>query len=132
MGINPPSQYVATFDGTDVLGNAYATNNSFNGAADSLVSRPIDISQIAPSKRNNVYLSFYWQLLGKGEIPELTDSLSLMFWSIDSTWITQDLFPDDPAKFSIIGGLENILLDADSLPMFQQLIIRVAGNQYFH
>jgi hypothetical protein len=70
--------------------------------------------------------------LGKGEIPELTDSLSLMFWSIDSTWITQDLFPDDPAKFSIIGGLENILLDADSLPMFQQLIIRVAGNQYFH
>jgi|TARA_B110000503_G_scaffold142320_1_gene238739 hypothetical protein len=132
LGINPPSQYVATFDGTDVLGNAYATNNSFNGAADSLVSRPIDISQIAPSKRNNVYLSFYWQLLGKGEIPELTDSLSLMFWSIDSTWITQDLFPDDPAKFSIIGGLENILLDADSLPMFQQLIIRVAGNQYFH
>ena len=71
LGIHPPSQYVATFDGVNVSGNPYALNNLFNGAGDSLVTRPIDLSIIAPSKRSQVRLLFYWHLLGRGEITEL-------------------------------------------------------------
>ena len=114
LGIHPPSQYVATFDGINVSGNPYALNNLFNGAGDSLVTRPIDLSIIAPSKRSQVLLSFYWQLLGRGEIPELEDSLSIMFWSIDSTWILQDLYPDDETKFSLVGGLDQLNLDEEN------------------
>ena len=132
LGIHPPSQYVATFDGTNMNGNPYALNNLFNGAGDSLITRPIDLSQIAPSKRTQVLLSFYWQLLGRGDIPELQDSLSIMFWSIDSTWIVQDLYPDDETLFSLVGGLDQLYLDADSLPSFQQIIIPVLGSEFYH
>ena len=132
LGIHPPSQYVATFDGIDMSGNPYALNNLFNGAGDSLVTRPIDLSMIAPSKRSQVLLSFYWQLLGRGEIPELEDSLSIMFWSIDSTWIPQDLYPDDETLFSLVGGFDHLNLDEDSLPSFEQIIIPVLGSEFYH
>ena len=123
---------MATFDGINMSGNPYSLNNLFNGAGDSLVTRPIDLSIIAPSKRSQVLLSFYWQLLGRGEIPELEDSLSIFFWSIDSTWILQDLYPDDETLFSLVGGLDQLNLDEDSLPSFQQIIIPVLGSEFFH
>jgi hypothetical protein len=132
LAIHPPSQYVATFDGTNMSGNPYALNSLFNGAGDSLVTHPIDLSQIAPSKRSQVLLSFYWQLLGRGEIPELEDSLAVMFWSIDSTWVLQDLYPEDETLFSLVGGLDQLNLDADSLPSFQQIIIPVSGSEFYH
>ena len=132
IGIHPPSQYVATFDGTNRNGSPYALNNLFNGAGDSLITHPIDLSQIAPSKRSKVLLSFYWQLLGRGEIPELEDSLTVMFWSIDSTWILQDLYPEDETLFSLVGGLDQLNLDEDSLPSFEQIIIPVLGSEFYH
>jgi len=132
LAIHPPSQYVATFDGTNMSGNPYALNSLFNGAGDSLVTQPIDLSQIAPSKRPQVLLSFYWQLLGRGEIPELEDSLAVMFWSIDSAWILQDLHPEDETLFSLVGGLDQLKLDEDSLPSFQQIFIPVAGSEFYH
>jgi hypothetical protein len=132
MPINPPSQYVATFDGTDATGRAYSQNSIFNGAGDSLITQPIDLRVVPPSKRGTVYLSFFWQLLGKGEIPESADSLMLMFYRADSLWIPQDLFPDDRSRFSLLGGRDNIGIGSDTVQIFQQIIVPVSGDLFFH
>ncbi|UYZ64753.1 T9SS type A sorting domain-containing protein [Hymenobacter weizhouensis] len=54
----PPSRGVATLDGLDAAGRSRGPV-SLIGDADSLVSQPLDLSQLGPG--NNVYLSFYWQ-----------------------------------------------------------------------
>ena len=39
--------------------------------------------------RSTVYLSFFWQIKGLGEIPNTEDSLRLQFLSRDSVWVTK-------------------------------------------
>jgi len=106
-GINPPSYNVATFDGIDYKGNAYnrTTSSAIKGKADELTSSFIDLSSYLPS--DSVYLSFFWQAGGLGDLPEPieSDHFSLEFkdssgkwqevWSIekDSSAFTETLIP---------------------------------------
>ncbi len=116
-GINPPTYKVATFDGLTQQGRAHRPNSSFPGPADSLVSHPIDLSQLTAFEKNTVYLSFFWQAFGNGELPDPEDSLNLEFYSVDSTWVT---------VWSTNGGLDK------SETYFQQVIVQVSGDQYLH
>lgn len=116
-GINPPTYKVATLDGLTQLGRAHRPVSTFPGPADSLVSHRIDLSQLSAFEENTVYLSFFWQAFGNGEIPEPEDSLTLDLYTADSTWVT---------VWSVNGGLEN------SLQNFQQVIVQVAGEQFLH
>ncbi len=86
LGINPPSINVATFDGARENGTAHNGSSDDPGAADSLVSCPINLADVVPSKRSTVFLSFYYQIQGAGEIPEEGDSLSLFFMDSASRW----------------------------------------------
>jgi len=72
FGQNPPTYQVATLDMMDSTGRIYdqATVESF--LADDLTSRPIDLYY---PQDTSVYLSFYFQPGGFGDIPEPTDSL---------------------------------------------------------
>lgn len=79
----PKSVGVATFDGLDSLGFAYAaqsvTQDTF---ADVLTSKFIDLSNTS-----NVFLTFLYQEGGRGELPSTDDSLVVQFWSpSDSIW----------------------------------------------
>jgi len=85
-GINPPTLNVAVFDGVDAFGNPYNANSLINGKADSLTSSFIDLSQIGPDQADSVYLSFFWQLNGRGELPEVADSLVLEAKGPDGNW----------------------------------------------
>ncbi|MDN5213832.1 T9SS type A sorting domain-containing protein [Fulvivirgaceae bacterium BMA12] len=87
-GIQPPTFNVATFDGTDANGNVYSENEISVGLADSLLSKPIDLSGIGLNFQNTVYLSFFWQLEGFGEIPDPEDSIRLQFRDVNDNWVT--------------------------------------------
>jgi len=84
--IDPPSLGVATFDGLNPLGQPYSSNIAEIGVVDILTSRPINLSGLSTS--DNVYLSFYWQNGGRGDLPETaTDFFYLEFLDVDGEWI---------------------------------------------
>jgi hypothetical protein len=87
MGINPPSIYVATFDGYDSLGKPYAKNDILaKGFADRLTSRPLRTDLVAQANRNNVFINFFYQIQGNGEVPDVGDVLYLYFKDKDGIW----------------------------------------------
>ena len=87
MGINPPSIYVATFDGYDSLGKPYAKNDILaKGFADRLTSRPLRMDLVAQANRKNVFMSFFYQYQGNGEPPDQGDVLYLYFKDKDGIW----------------------------------------------
>lgn len=88
LGINPPSINVATFDGARANGTPHNGSSEQPGAADSLVSCPINLEEVVPSKRSTVFLSFWWQIQGNGETPEESDSIRLQLLDAKGIWHT--------------------------------------------
>lgn len=85
--INPPTQFVATFDGRNAKGFPYeVTNPNSVGTTDSLVSKPIDLSLF--TAKDSLILSFFWQAKGLGDLPDSEDSLLVKFKTIDNKWVT--------------------------------------------
>ena len=97
LGIKPPTLGVATFDGATGNGGIYNSNQEAVGIADSLVSKPIDLSTLGPTEINSVYLSFFWQFYGFPEIPDAEDSLRLFFKNQQNEWEVIDVFDRDRA-----------------------------------
>jgi len=81
---NPLSIGVASLDALDSVGAVY-THLSWqvSSVADYLTSKPIDLNYAAS---DSVYLSFYYQCGGYGDIPEENDSLVVEFATPDSSW----------------------------------------------
>ena len=120
LGIAPPSIGVASFDGTNAQGAAYDTTASRSGLSDELVSQPIDLTLVPEAERNSVFLSFFWQPRGRGELPEsVGDSLRLQFKTLDTAqqWVT---------VWKQTGN-ESLVTDA-----FVQEILTVNNPTYFH
>ncbi|MGB1248040.1 MAG: T9SS type A sorting domain-containing protein [Chitinophagales bacterium] len=86
--ILPPTLGVATLDGLDQFGLPY--NNSVQNAygdADVLTSKPINLSGLANDSA--VYLSFFYQAKGLGDMPDDEDSLVVEFRNeFDGSWKT--------------------------------------------
>lgn len=118
IGINPPSKNVVTFDGVDSLGKPYNVNDALaKGLADKLVSAPIRLDLVDPSLRGTVYLSFFYQVQGRGEPPDPGDQLILSFRNSSNLWET-------------IQTLENnTSLDPT---VFYQVVVPVNGDQFYH
>ena len=91
-GVNPPTLGVATLDGIDETGAAYA-NNGY-GVRDYLTSLPIRLG--SKTAADNVYLSYYYQKKGYGEKPEIGDSLVVEFKNNQGQWIAMDNIPGVP------------------------------------
>ena len=87
FGKNAPSIGVASFDGLDAFGTPYNLNAVEVGFVDSLTSRPIDLSKVPAVQINSVYLSFFFQRGGNGELPDEDDFIQLEFLSPESQWI---------------------------------------------
>ncbi len=81
MAVNPVSLKVATFDGYNANGKPYKSGADIlaKGFGDDLVSRPIDLTLVPNEKKGTVYLSFYYQAQGNGEVPDLGDRLVVSF-----------------------------------------------------
>lgn len=79
FAIDPVSVGVATLDAIDENGDVYALTD-WPASSDRLTSQDFDLSAYtAPD--DTVRLSFFYQCGGKGEVPELVDSLLLEFFS---------------------------------------------------
>ena len=115
-GLNPPSIHVATFDGTDISGVPYGSGDD-RGSADTLTSQPIDLSNLTTGQQNSLFLSFFWQKRGNGEIPDSEDSLRLQFKNNQGQWITQ---------WSESGG------DSLNIDQFKLELIQVPPGAFQH
>ena len=113
--INPVTLGVATFDGIDANGMAYDISASTQGErADSLTSRPIDLSTV-----DSAYLIFYYQAEGLGDNPQIEDSLILEFLSgIDSLGL-----PIWKNIWSVAG---------QTIQEFQKVTLNIKGSNYLH
>jgi hypothetical protein len=112
--INPPSYNVATFDGLDKIGNAYALSvGGSYGPADTLTSIPLNLSKYVAS--DNIFFSFFYEMRGRGDMPQTEDSLLLQFLTSGGKWNTVWVKP---------GG------QSDST--FTQVIFSVNNTIYLH
>lgn len=117
LGIAPPTINVASFDGWNNIGTPYSTSELEEGFGDSLVSKFIDLSKINPALYETVYISFFWQKEGRGEVPDDVDSISLQMMDADKQWIT-------------VWGKTG--LDVAETNVFTQEIIQVNNASFFH
>ncbi len=85
MSAEPPTRGVATFDGLNAYGRPYFPGQFSMGFADSLTSKPIDLSSYTTN--SGVFLSFYVQPQGLGFAPEATDSLFLFLKNDANQWV---------------------------------------------
>ena len=89
IGINPPSLGVITFDGLDSIGKPYNINDVLaKGFADNLVSQPIQLDLVDPAQRATTFISFFYQLKGRGELPDAGDILRLSLLNKSGVWET--------------------------------------------
>ncbi|GAB3492922.1 hypothetical protein GCM10027341_07620 [Spirosoma knui] len=87
MAINQPTVNVASFDGLRANGRPYVLSSQFSqGYTDTLASLPINLAGLTAA--DSVYLSFYWQIKGYGELPDAGDSLTVQFLDRNGTWRT--------------------------------------------
>lgn len=118
IGLNPPSINVATFNGLDGNGRPYnITDPLAVGLTDSLISRRIKMTDVLPSLRNTVYLSFYFQYQGLGEAPDLSDEFRLELRNNQMQWET----------VWTVTGEENF-----NPQIFYPVIIPVHDDRFFH
>jgi hypothetical protein len=113
IGINAPSIGMILFDGVDINGSPYSLQRTEQGDADKITSKPFNLSTIAPNKANTLYLSFFWQLGGRGELPDENDELILEFLNKDGNW---------SKAWNQNGG---VLLDRNK---FNEVVIAVAPS----
>lgn len=80
----PINHNAATFDVLDATGKVYSHASSSPFVADSLISNKIKFDNLTPA--DSLYFSFYYQPQGKGDAPEASDSLVLMFGYVIDTF----------------------------------------------
>ncbi len=93
--IKPPTINVATFDGVNGAGVAYAPNPNQNldvGPTDVMVSRKIKMTEVPVAGQNDIFLSFYYQWGGAIEPPDANDKLELQFLDEDGNWDIRQTF----------------------------------------
>ncbi len=87
VGNSAPTLGVVLLDGVDQSGRPYSNVQFEQGFTDRITSQPIDLSALPPTESNTVYLSFFWQAGGKGELPDPNDEISLQFLNPEGFWL---------------------------------------------
>ena len=88
VGYAPPSYGVLLLDGVDERGRPYSNVLVAQGITDKISSVPIDLSGLSEEEKNTVFISFFWQSGGRGEMPDFNDDLSLFFLDTTNNWIS--------------------------------------------
>ncbi|MDR1554260.1 MAG: T9SS type A sorting domain-containing protein [Prevotellaceae bacterium] len=133
-GMNPPSIGVATFDAINSKGELYDVGYIYSSAADTLLSQPINLA----FPNDSIYLTFYFQAGGYGDLPENRDSLILQFSPNGNDWNTAwKAFPSitDSTMTEIYyrsGETATYIRRVDSLPKyFFKAHVKVDKSEYF-
>ncbi|WP_187263834.1 T9SS type A sorting domain-containing protein [Pontibacter beigongshangensis] len=115
--LNPVSIGVASLDGVDAAGAPYAPSSVATGASDTLTSQPIQLNGFSPA--DSVYLSFYWQSGGLGDVPDRTstNSFHLILEFKDNTDAWQQVW-----RQNAVG----------EVTAFAQAFVALAEPRFFH
>ncbi|WP_299823550.1 T9SS type A sorting domain-containing protein [uncultured Pontibacter sp.] len=111
----PITKNVASFDGLNANGQPYAPGSVGAGASDTLTSQPILIGNLVPS--DSVYLSFYWQSGGLGDIPDRTELVYLLAEFKDAAGNWQEVWRQN---------------GTGEVSEFTQVFIGLREARYFH
>jgi Secretion system C-terminal sorting domain len=122
QAINPPSINVATFDGYNENGLPYSTVSLETGYGDTLESQPIRMGDVATQYRDKIYLSFFYQAGGNGEMPNPSDFLKLEFKS-SGGWV-------EIHKFTIESNADRSVFYDTAIQIPQALL--PGEPDYFH
>lgn len=101
---------IATFDALNSTGRLYETASASGFMADKLTSKPLNLNY---SSADNIWLSFFYQPGGLGDIPEARDSLTLQFFA-----------PSENKWYSIWKA------DGNTDQRFKPVIIRIENSRY--
>jgi hypothetical protein len=115
LAINPPTIYVASFDGLKGNGLPYnVTDVQSSGFTDSLVSRRLRMDL---ADKGSTYLTFFFQWQGNGDPPEDTDFLLLEFKDNTGKWVERTkIYPQ--------GHTDKT--------RFYDTMLYVAGDKFYH
>lgn len=113
FAVEPVTYGVATLDAINAEGNIYNVGSNPT-LCDNLTSHPLYLSAYGHGT-DTVYLSFFFQAKGYGEIPEPKDSLVVEFYSPKDTiwiriWSTPGI-PEGPFQRQIITIPDTLLQD---------------------
>jgi Secretion system C-terminal sorting domain len=126
MGIKPPTVGVATLDGLKANGLPYTWLTIANNGLDTLRSRPIDLSNFAGS--DSIYLSFFYQPGGNGDMPEASDKLLLDFKNNADVWVNQRTFSGQTGNVPAFKSVSVVISAAAFLHPNFQFRLRNTGN----
>lgn len=118
-----PTFGVATFDHLNENGRTWTPiNPGRQVACDTLTSQPINLlnyrsglNTVQYRPIDSVYLSFFFQSKGLGDLPELSDSLVLQFKKSDGNW---------EVVWLARGGR--------NMPAFRQVMLPLIRTEFFH
>lgn len=134
FGFEPISIGVATFDAIDSTGRLYSKasqNLYFN--ADTLTSQFINLKNRIPA--DSIYLSFFCQAGGFGDVPDENDYLYLLFsqpgtkplqW--DTVWFSNKIRPFDFKQFFVAVDQEKWLKDSFQFRFVNRVSINLINN----
>lgn len=139
--INKISYGVATFDGIDSIGKPYRVGNtgSTTGGADTLTSKPINLSALPLGVGDSVFFSFSYQPMGLGDYPDKGDSLMLEFSLDDTTWVKVwaadgfDVRPVGPEFTQVFVLLDNLFYFRNDFRFrFRNRATITGNNDHWH
>ncbi len=139
--INKISYGVATFDGVDSIGKPYRqnVNSPTEGGADTLTSKPINLSTLPLGVGDSVYFSFSFQPMGLGDYPDRGDSLVLEFSLDDTTWVTvwgadgNDIRPVNPQFTQVFVLLDDLFYFRNDFRFrFRNRATITGNNDHWH
>ncbi len=122
FSVSPPTFGVATFDNLDFKGKPYnGLKGDKHATSDSLTSLPLNLNfyEVGANKINyfisdSIYLSFFYQPQGLGDVLDNSDSLVLMFKNNTGLWKT--------AWKTLGTGLKS----------FKQILIPLLSSEYLY
>jgi len=117
--INSISFNTAVFNGIKADGSAHTNTAGQSGDTDILTSCRIDLSGFNANNNNGLFLSFFYEKKGNGEIPDDNDGIRVEFMNQDSVWFSAG----DNAQ---IFGEDVVEVDS-----FYQVLIPITDNQFF-
>ena len=143
-GVDPITGGIATLDALDENGSIYpnAVHDPATFEADHLTSHPINLAYPAS---DSIYLSFYYQAGGLGDLPETQDSLLLDFYDTgDGEWVNiwgtggdtmspfkQVLVPVTEARF-LADGFRFRFRNLASLPRNRDYPDKMSNVDHWH
>jgi hypothetical protein len=122
VGINTLSFNAAVFNGIDSSGVAHSSAAFQEGETDILTSCAIDLSTYDAS--SDIYLSFFYQKKGHGEIPNDNDGIRVELMNSDSIWVSNIL----QANGDDVQILGEEVVEVDT---FFQVLVPVLDPQFF-